>query len=208
MNFSNYSIYLSDKEPEILAELRRETNLKVLMPRMLSGHFQGLLLQFLSKMISPEKILELGTFTGYSAICLAYGLTKNGKIITIEKNEELKFISQKYFKKSGFDKNILQIFGVAKEILPTIDDSFDLVFIDADKREYLSNYNLIFDKVKKGGYILADNVFWNGKVLEPVDSKDDYTKGIIEFNEFIKKDDRVEKITLPIRDGLMMIRKK
>ncbi|MBN2890757.1 MAG: class I SAM-dependent methyltransferase [Bacteroidales bacterium] len=208
MNFLNYSINFSDSEPELLAELRRETNLKVLMPRMLSGHFQGLLLSFFSKMINPEKILELGTFTGYSAICLVSGLSENGKLLTIEKNDELKFISQKYFKKIENGKKITQLFGDANEIILGLNEEFDLVFIDADKREYFSYYINVFDKVKKGGYILADNVFWNGKVLEQIDPKDEYTKGIVEFNEFVRNDDRVEKITLPIRDGLMLIRKK
>ncbi len=208
MNILDYSIYLSDFEMPILAELRRETNLKVLMPRMLSGHYQGVLLQFLSKMIKPKYILELGTYTGYSAICLSQGLTNDGKLITIEKNDELKFISQKYFKKMNLTKKIVRKFGEALEIISTLNCSFDLVFIDADKREYLDYYKLIFDKLNSGGYILADNVFWNGKVLGKIDKNDKYTKGVIEFNEFIKNDDRVEKITLPIRDGLMILRKK
>jgi len=208
MNIIDYSTYLTDSEIPVLQELRRETNLKVLMPRMLSGHFQGVLLQIISKMISPQFILELGTFTGYSAICLAQGLSDNGKLITIEKNDELNFISQKYFKKSNLSKKIEQIFGDASTVIKSLDMSFDLVFIDADKRDYLNYYNLIFDKVNKGGYILADNVFWYGKVLEPLDPKDAYTKGVIDFNEFVKNDDRVEKVTLPVRDGLMIVRKK
>lgn len=208
MNFLEYAIKFSDPESQILSELRRETNLKVLMPRMLSGHFQGLLLSFICKMIKPQRILEIGTFTGYSAICLASGLSQNGKLLTIDKNDELKSISQRYFKKSGYSNKITSIFGDAKEILPTLDGTFDLVFIDADKREYLNYYINIFDKVIKGGYILVDNVFWNGKVLEPIKPKDEYTKGVVEFNEFVKKDERVEKITLPIRDGLMILRKK
>lgn len=208
MNFSEYAIKFSDPESQILSELRRETNLKVLMPRMLSGHFQGLLLSFICKMIKPQRILEIGTFTGYSAICLASGLSQNGKLLTIDKNDELKSISQRYFKKSGYSNKITSIFGDAKEILPILDGTFDLVFIDADKREYLNYYINIFDKVIKGGYILVDNVFWNGKVLEPIKPKDEYTKGVVEFNEFVKKDERVEKITLPIRDGLMILRKK
>ncbi len=208
MNFFDYSISLSDKEPDILAELRRETHLKTLMPRMISGHFQGLLLSFISKIIQPSKILELGTFTGYSAICLVSGLSETGKLITIEKDDELKLISQKYFKKSEKSKKIIQLFGDANEIIKKLDDEFDLVFIDADKREYLEYYKNVFDKVKKGGIILADNVFWNGKVLEPLNIKDKYTKGVLDFNNFVKNDNRIEKITLPIRDGLMMIRKK
>ncbi len=208
MNFLEYAINFSEPENEFLAQLRRETNLKVLMPRMLSGHYQGLLLSFISKMINPHKILELGTFTGYSALCLASGLTEDGKIVTIEKNDELKFISQKYFNNSKYKNKIVQYFGNALEITPKLDMIFDLVFIDADKREYIEYYKIIFEKVRKGGFILADNVFWNGKVLEEINPKDEYTKGIIEFNNFVKNDKRVEIITLPIRDGLMIIRKR
>ncbi len=208
MKIGDYIKYLSDDEPEILSELRRETHLKVLMPRMLSGHYQGLLLQFISKMIRPEKILEIGTYTGYSTICLASGLSENGEIITIEKNDELKYISQKYFKKSEYHNKITQIFGDAKKIIPEINVAFDLVFIDADKREYLEYYKLIFDKVNPGGFILADNIFWNGKVFEPEKNKDNYTLGILEFNEFVKNDNRVEKVALEVRDGLYLLRKK
>lgn len=208
MNIEEYSKYLSEQENEILTQLRRETNLNVLMPRMISGPYQGLLLKFISKMINPEKILEIGTFTGYSTICLAQGLAKNGSIITIEKNDQLKSITQKYFKLTKLSNKIKQLFGEALKIIPEINDYFDLVFIDADKREYYDYYNLIFDKVKKGGFILADNVFWNGKVIKPVEKKDSYTKGIIKFNEFVVQDQRVEKITLNLRDGLMILRKK
>lgn len=208
MNLKEYSKYLSEQEDEILTQLRRETNLNVLMPRMISGPYQGLLLKFISKMINPEKILEIGTFTGYSTICLARGLAENGSIITIEKNDQLKSITQKYFKLTKLSNKITQLFGEALKIIPEINDCFDLVFIDADKREYFEYYNLIFDKLKKGGFILADNVFWNGKVIKPLEKKDTYTKGIIKFNEFVKQDQRVEKITLNLRDGLMILRKK
>lgn len=208
MNFLEYSTYLTSPELEVLQELTRETNIKILMPRMLSGHFQGVLLQFLSKMILPKLIVELGTFTGYSAICLAQGLSENGKLITIEKNDELLFIAQKYFKKSKLDKKIQQFFGEALKIIPSLPDNIDLVFIDADKREYLSYYKEVLPKVKIGGYILVDNVFWNGKIFNKIDNNDEYTKGVVKLNEFVKNDPRVDLITLPIRDGLMILRKK
>lgn len=208
MNILDYAVNFSENELNVLSELRRETNLKVLMPRMLSGHYQGLLLQFISKMIKPDKILELGTFTGYSAICLASGLSQNGVLYTIEKNDELKNIAQKYFKKSNFNQKIFPLYGDCIEVIHEINDVFDLVFIDADKREYLKYYFNIFDKVKNGGYILADNVFWNGKVLQEIKHNDEHTKAIVEFNNFVKNDNRVEKIMLPIRDGLLLIRKK
>lgn len=208
MNIFDYSLSFSNSEPFLLAELRRETNIKALMPRMLSGHYQGVLLSFISKMIKPKNILELGTFTGYSTLCLSAGLCSDGKIITIDKNDELEYISQKYFKKSVFNKNITQIFGDAKLVIPKLNYLFDLVFIDADKREYLDYYNKVFDKINKGGFILADNVFWNGKVFDTSNNNDPYTQGIVEFNEFVKNDNRVNLITLPIRDGLMIIEKK
>lgn len=208
MNIEEYSKHLSEKEDEILSQLRRETYIKVLMPRMISGPYQGLLLKFISKMINPTNILELGTYTGYSTICLAQGLKENGSITTIEKNDELKSISQKYFKLTKITNKVSQLFGEALKIIPTLNNNFDLVFIDADKREYLEYYFEVFDKTNIGGFIIVDNVFWNGKVIETVDDKDDYTKGILKFNEYIKNDSRIEKITLNLRDGLMILRKK
>ena len=202
-----YSLKLSDPEDSVLYELRRKTNLEILMPRMMSGHFQGKLLEMISKMIVPEKILEIGTFTGYSAICLAKGLQAKGKLYTIEYNEELKFIIDKYIKKAGFDNKIISYIGDALKKIKEIDEIFDLVFIDADKRQYLDYYHTIFPKVRQGGFIIVDNIFWNGKVVEKIDKKDTYTQGIVIFNNFIKNDKRVEKITLPIRDGLMILRK-
>ena len=207
-NIEEYILNHTDEEDPILAELNRETNLKILRPRMLSGYLQGKILEMISKMINPEKILELGTYTGYSAICLAKGLKQNGVIHTIEINDELEDIIRKYFTKAQIENKVKLYFGDVRKIIPEINEQFDLVFIDADKREYLEYYNLVFDYVKSGGVILADNVLWNGKVIDLESPDDEYTKGIFEFNEFIKNDDRVEKVILPLRDGLMMIRKK
>ena len=207
-NIEEYILNHSNEEDPILAELNRETNLKILRPRMLSGHLQGKILEMISKMINPEKILELGTFTGYSAICLAKGLKENGILHTIEINDELEDLIRKYFTKAKIVNKVKLHFGDARNIISEINEQFDLVFIDADKREYLEYYNIVFDYVKPDGFILADNVLWGGKVIELESPDDEYTKGIFEFNEFIKNDDRVEKVILPLRDGLMMIRKK
>ncbi len=206
--FEDYAITLTNEEDPVLQEIRRETNLKILMPRMLSGHFQGVLLEMISKMIKPQTILELGTFTAYSAICLAKGLKNNGKLHTVEYNEELEFYIKKNIKKSDLKDKINYYIGDALEIIPKLDMKFDLVFIDADKRSYLKYYNAVFEKVTSGGYIIVDNVFWNGKVLENIKKKDLYTKGVVELNNFIKTDNRIDKITLPVRDGLMILRKK
>ena len=197
-----------EAEDEVLNELDRETNLKVLGGRMISGHLQGQVLTMLSKMIQPRTILEIGTFTGYSAICLSKGLQKNGKLITIEINDELESIASKYFEKAGVKEYIEQRIGSAIEIIPLLNESFDLVFIDADKREYTEYYELVFEKVPSGGYIIADNTLWSGKVLDVPASDDNYTKGIIEFNTLIKNDSRIEKVILPLRDGMTVIRKK
>ena len=204
----NYILDHIDVEDPVLKELNRETHLKVLGARMISGHLQGLVLTFLSKMIRPNRILEIGTFTGYSAICLAKGLAENGKLITIELDDELESFAQKYFQKAGLHKQIIQLIGPAIEIIPSLNETFDLVFLDADKNEYVDYYNLVFDKVRSGGYIFADNVFWNGKVLEKPDASDDQTLGIIRFNEMIKNDSRIEKVILPLRDGIAILRKK
>ena len=204
----DYAITLTNEEDPVLQEIRRETNLKILMPRMLSGHFQGVLLEMISKMIKPENILELGTFTAYSAICLAKGLKINGKLHTVENNEELEFYIKKNINKSNLKNKINYYIGDALETIPKLDMKFDLVFIDADKRTYLKYYNAVFEKVTNGGYIIVDNVFWNGKVLENIKKNDLYTKGVVELNNFIKTDNRVDKITLPFRDGLMILRKK
>ncbi len=208
MTIEEYIYKHSDPEDEILKELARETNLKVPLPRMLSGYLQGKLIEHISKMIRPEKILEIGTYTGYSAICWAKGLKENGKIHTIEINEERKSIINKYFKKANVESQIKLHIGDALEIIPTIDENFNIVFIDADKPNYLNYYNLIIGKLKKGAYIIADNVLWSGKVTEEKNITDESTLGIIEFNKFVKQDTNVEKIILPLRDGLMLIRKK
>lgn len=197
-----------DAEDELLKELDRETNLKVLGARMISGHLQGQVLTFLSKMIQPKSILELGTFTGYSAICLAKGLADGGSLHTIEIDDELESIAAKYFKKAGLEEKIQQHIGSALDIVPQLSESFDLVFIDADKREYLSYYDLVFDKVPSGGYIVADNTLWSGKVVETAKKDDHQTLGIIEFNKKLQADKRVEKVILPLRDGMTVIRKK
>ena len=196
-----------DEEDEVLRELNRETHLKVLGARMISGHLQGQVLTMFSKMIRPLRILELGTFTGYSAICLARGLQPDGKLITIEIDDELQQIANDFFIKAGLQDKIIQKIGPALEIIPPLSESFDLVFIDADKREYSAYYHAVFPKVKNGGFILADNTLWNGKVLDEIDPGDKQTQGIIDFNACIKSDNRVEKIILPLRDGLTIIRK-
>jgi predicted O-methyltransferase YrrM len=207
-NIEEYILNHSDDEDPLLTELNRETNLKILRPRMLSGHLQGKILEMISKMIRPERILEIGTYTGYSAICLAKGLMEDGILNTIEINDELEEIITKYIQKSGFQNQINVHFGNALEIIPTLNEKFDLVFIDGDKREYLAYYELVLNYLKPGGFILADNVLWSGKVIELETPDDEYTKGIFDFNDFLKKDKRVEKVILPLRDGLTLIRKK
>lgn len=195
-------------EGDLLTTLSRETYLKMLMPNMLSGHLQGRLLAMISKMINPSHILEIGTFTGYSSICMAEGLKTNGKLFTIDINEELESTVRHYIEKSGNGDKIEFLIGNALEIIPTLDYTFDLIFIDADKENYSTYYDLIIDSVRKGGIIIADNTLWSGKVLEVPVEEDYQTKGIIEFNSLIKNDSRVEKVILPLRDGMTVIRKK
>ncbi|WP_346856472.1 O-methyltransferase [uncultured Draconibacterium sp.] len=207
-DLGNYILDHIDDEDEILTELDRETNLKVLGARMISGHLQGQVLTMLSKMIGPVSILELGTFTGYSAICLAKGLQKGGKLITIEIDDELELLAQNYFKKAGLQDKIEQRIGSALDIIPQLNNKFDLVFMDADKREYVNYYNLLIDKLESGAYIIADNTLWNGKVLDTPKNEDYQTKGILEFNALVKNDKRVEKVILPLRDGMTVIRVK
>ena len=194
-------------ESKILNDLSRETHLKVLNPRMLSGHYQGRLLSLISKLIKPKSILEIGTYTGYSTLCLLEGLEKKGFIHTIDHNDELLNIQNKFFKRAKVSNRIKQYTGDAKEIIKNLKVKFDLIFIDADKENYPLYYDLVFDKLNSGGIIIADNILWSGKILEKVE-KDDYaTQSIIKFNNKIKNDERVEKIILPIRDGLSLIRK-
>ena len=206
-NILNYSISKSEKESKLLNDLYRETYLKVLNPRMISGHYQGRILSFISKIMRPKKILEIGTYTGYSAICLCEGMDKDGILHTIDNNKELIEIQNKYFKKANLTNKIVQHSGDAKNILPSLDEEFDIVFIDADKESYPEYYDLIINKVSSGGIIIADNILWSGKILEKVGKDDQATKSIIEFNNKITQDDRVKNIILPIRDGLNIVRK-
>lgn len=198
----------SDKETALLSELNRETHSKVMMPRMLSGHLQGRMLSMLSHMIQPKCILEIGTYTGYSAICMAEGLASDGKLITLDINEELEAMVRDYFKKAGLTEKIDYRIGNAMELIPEIDAELDMVFIDADKKNYTNYFNLVFDKVRSGGFIIADNVLWSGKVVQIEKKTDKDTQAILEFNRFVQEDDRVENVLFPVRDGLMVIRKK
>jgi caffeoyl-CoA O-methyltransferase len=196
----------SEKEPELLAALNKETYQKVLLPRMLSGHFQGRVLSMLSHLIRPVNILEIGTYTGYSALCLCEGMQENGSLHTIDIKEELVDFQRKHFDKSPWGKQIFQHLGEAVSIIPTLDVKFDLVFIDADKENYLNYFELIVPKMNKGGIILSDNVLWSGKVLEPLHPNDLSTKVLLEYNQLLKTDPRVATVLLPIRDGLTVSR--
>jgi predicted O-methyltransferase YrrM len=196
----------SENEPDLLAALNKETYQKILLPRMLSGHFQGRVLSMLSKLIRPANILEIGTFTGYAALCLCEGMQENGQLHTIDIKEELETIQRKYFDKSPWGSQIFQHLGEAMAIIPTLELKFDLVFIDADKENYLNYFELILPKMNKGGIILSDNVLWSGKVLEPLQKNDSSTKVLLEYNELLKNDPRVETVLLPIRDGLTVSR--
>ncbi len=196
----------TSKESEQLYKLNRETWMNVLQPRMLSGHLQGRALSMLSKMIQPKNILEIGTYTGYSALCLAEGLAENGKLHTIDINEELEPIYSKYFKDSDYADRIVPHIGNALEIVPKLDQDFDLVFIDADKGNYINYYNLMIERMKVGTYIVADNVLWSGKVLDDYNKLDPDTKTLVDYNKMIQEDERVENILFPIRDGLMIAR--
>jgi predicted O-methyltransferase YrrM len=196
----------SQDEPKILRELTKETHLKVLQPRMITGHFQGRVLSLLSKIIAPNTILEIGTYTGYSAICLAEGLVKGGILHTIDVNEELQGIQRRYFDKSGFGTQIIQHTGDALKIIPNLNVVFDLVFIDAEKACYDAYFEAVLQKTKAGSIILSDNVLWSGKVVEPLEPKDKVTKLLLDYNQKLKNDSRVETVLLPIRDGLTLTR--
>ncbi|MBO0952055.1 O-methyltransferase [Fibrella forsythiae] len=212
MNFlpTDVATYADDHtspEGDVLQRLNRDTYAHVLHPRMLSGHLQGRLLSMFAHMIRPRRILEIGTFTGYSAICLAEGLAEDGRLITIDKNEELESIARRYWAETPFANQIELHIGKAEAIIPTLNETFDLVFIDADKENYGLYYDLVFDKVRPGGFILSDNVLWSGKVVEPVKPADRDTKAVISFNQKIHTDSRVENILLPVRDGVLIARK-
>ncbi|WP_347924574.1 O-methyltransferase [Pontimicrobium sp. SW4] len=214
MNFlpdkiDDYVVAHSQDEPELLQELSRETYQKILQPRMLSGHYQGRVLSMISKLVNPKNILEIGTYTGYSALCLAEGMQDSGELHTIDINEELFDFQRKYFDKSGYGSQIHQHLGDALEVIPTLNKTFDLVFIDADKENYTNYFHTIIDKINIGGIILSDNVLWSGKVLDTVFKKEDTsTPALIDYNKVLRKDSRVETVMLPIRDGLTISRKK
>jgi len=205
-NLQQLLLNYCEPESELLQKINRETNLKVLMPRMLSGHYQGRVLSLLSKMINPSRVLEIGTFTGYATLCLAEGLAKDGILYTLDINEELEDMVRGNFLASAFNDQITYIIGDATESLSVLNETFDLVFIDADKKNNGTYYDLIFDRVRPGGIIIVDNVLWSGKVLSNAQDKD--TKNISTFNDKISVDNRVEKLILPVRDGLFIIRKK
>lgn len=202
-----YAERFTSPEPEILAELNRETNLKILYPRMLSGHIQGRILSMFSQMVRPRRVLEIGTYTGYSAICFAEGLAEDGKVITIDINAELEDIINRYVAKADLQDKIDFRIGDAREIVPALDEELDLVFIDADKQNYIHYFDLVLPKVRPGGFILADNVLWSGRVLNP-EENDKETNGLRNFATHISNNEEVEHILMPVRDGIMVIRKK
>ncbi|WP_321320045.1 O-methyltransferase [Labilibaculum sp.] len=204
----DYILQHTETEDLVLKDLSRETHVKMLRPRMLSGHLQGKFLKMTCQMIRPLRILEIGTYTGYSAISMAMGTSDDCIIHTIDCNDELEQFTRKYIKRSGFEDRIQFHIGDALEMIPKLDENFDLIFIDADKRQYIEYFEAVFPKLNKGGFILADDVLWDGKVIEEVENNDQQTQGIINFNQFIQEDPRVENLILPMRHGLMMIRKK
>lgn len=208
MEQEEYILAHGDAEPDYLAKINRKTHLKMINPRMLSGHLQGRVLSMLSKMIQPGRILEVGTYTGYSALCLAEGLSAKGKLHTIECDDELEDFIRENIQSSPYQEQIVLHIGDAKKLIPEMDVMFDLVFLDADKREYQVYYDAVFPKLRKGGFMLVDNTLWDGKVLLEVDERDNQTEAIRKFNDYVAADSRVEKLILPLRDGLTLIRKK
>jgi len=202
---SSYSLENTEKEPKLLSDLNRETWANVMIPRMLSGHLQGRVLSMISKMIHPTNIIEVGTYTGYSALCMAEGLKENGKIHTLDINEEYTSVAKKYFDKSNYKENIIQHIGNAVDVIPQLNYKFQLAFLDADKENYSNYFDLIIDKMDIGGYIIADNVLWSGKVTE--ENKDEETMALHNYNKKVLSDKRVETVLLPVRDGLNISRK-
>lgn len=196
-----------EEERPLLARLFRETHLKMVNGRMCSGHLQGSLLTLVARLVNPSRVLDIGTYTGYSALCLAYGMSGSAILHTIEINDEFESLAAPFFEASGLRDRIIQYIGDADDIIPLLDEKFDLVFIDADKRKYLSNYNLVFPKVTMGGVIIADNTLWGGKVIQKVAKNDEQTISIMQFNDFVKNDPRVETFMIPVRDGMTVLRK-
>lgn len=203
-----YAEQHSEQEPPLLTALTRETHLRILQPRMLSGHLQGRFLSLLSRLLAPTYIVEIGTFTGYATLCLAEGLMPSGRLHTIEANEEYEEIQNKYFGQSPYREQIIQHFAPALEVLPTLPDGIDMVFIDADKKNYLNYLEVVLPKMRPGGVILSDNVLWSGKVVEPVKDSDKHTQIFMEYNKRLATDPRLETVLLPIRDGLSVSRVK
>jgi len=207
-NLAEYCENHTSPESELLSKLNRDTHVKVVSSRMLSGHLQGRVLSFISKLQKPTFIVEVGTYTGYSALCLAEGLSENGKLLSIDVNEETSYYAQSFINQSVYKNKIDLVVADAKAVIPDIAEPIDLVFIDADKKNYLSYYHLLIEKLSTGGLIIADNVLWSGKITMPASDMDRETLALHEFNNFIQNDERVENMLLPIRDGLMVIRKK
>ena len=209
LKIEEYILSHIDPEPELLKRMTREAHVKLMRPRMISGNIQGRLLKILTSMLKPQNILEIGTFTGYSALCIAEGAPESSKVVTIEIDDEMESFIRKYLHESEYGHKIELKIGDAVKLIHSFEDNyFDLIFIDANKRDYCSYYDIAFDKLRKGGVILADNTLWNGKVIDQRFQNDDQTRGVLEFNNHIKEDTRIEKVILPIRDGLTIIRKK
>lgn len=208
IELENYILEHINKEDQLLYELNRQTHLKILRPRMLSGHLQGQILKMICSMVQPKNILEIGTFTGYSCICMAQTLPADGFIDTIDIDDEIQPFTELFFKKSGYAEKIQMHIGDAVSIMPTLTKKYDLIFMDGDKRQYPEYYEMCYNLLNPGGYILADNILWDGKVIQEINKNDKYTQGILEFNQMVKEDNRVEKVIFPFRDGIFVIKKK